>query len=76
MKGLTQLNDPSTFPTESFLKFFCFVQSAFLGEEVLQVEGKRTFWNPIVNASVGTVDMSRIEEGILRCTSTARLLQD
>lgn len=72
----TQLNAPSTFPTESLLEPLLFIQFIFPGEEALLAKVKRILWNTTVNAGVATVDKRSIDEGIPRYTSTTSLPQD
>lgn len=72
MEVLRQPKASSTFTTKSHFELFCLIQSTFSGEEALHVERNRTLWNPVVNASIATVDKRRIDEGTAQYTSTMR----
>lgn len=43
--SLTQLDAPSTFPTESLFVQFCIIQSTLPGKEALRVKGRQILWN-------------------------------
>lgn len=69
-----QLNAPSSFPTESLVKLYQFVQSTFSGEKAFRAEDRRTLWSPIANVEVAIVDTCNISEGIAWYPSTISLL--
>lgn len=74
IKDLTHFKAPSNFPTVSFYKLVCILQSHFHGEATLRAEETQTFLINIGNAGAAAVNKRPIDEGITQYRSTARLL--
>lgn len=74
IKVLTQLRGAFTFHTENISEQFRFIQLSFPSEEAICTEGDRTLWNLTVNAGAVAVAKRCIDKGIVRYTSTTRLL--
>lgn len=76
MKVLKQLNELSTFPAESLIEIFRFIQSIFLAKKALHANEWRTLWNAEVNAGVAAEEKHSSHQGIARYKSITRLLWD
>ena len=72
----TSMMVPQSVPQVSNSSWFSLLHTLFPGEEVLQNEGNRVNWNPIVNSGIEKTDKTHNSLGIGRYMSTNRFMTE